>query len=631
VSRSGGRGNRTSGFGGYSLADLAIGAAALFLLIAYVPDLLRGSPTVLTTTAWPLGAVGLVALAILVARRDPAARWAAAFLAWALVAALAATRPGQALDAGWNGDRGWIYLVAYLGCWAIGRRRGTRTARVVTVGLVTGLLANAFVAFLQATTPNGRGFVQLIDGRAAGLTQNSVFLGALMSGGVALCASLAARSRRGLWWVAPAAAVAPLAMAGNLAGSRIGLIGALVLGPLASWSGRARWVRSAAVVAALGVGLIAGAALLPSSGTTRAVGTGTTSGGVANRLEMWHVGVKAWTEHPVLGWGPNGFRDATERRITLRYAKAEGPGAVYPEAHNLAVETLVTTGLPGLVALGGFAWCAFRRARGPLAWYAAGVAVTWLLEPVAIETAPTALLALGLAMAVPARRPTAEPVGGEPGPEPVAEPEPEPEPGPEPVAPDPAPASVGGRVAVWGVSIVVALGALAGAVRLVVVDHLEYQVFDTLELMRVDGGVTVDPASFVERVRLAEDAQRLLPRDPAVADVLAEERRQLAEVAPTPEHRRRYLEAARHARHLAPGRSELWFKEGLATLNATDGSERARIERARPLFLEALDRNPWSQPALRFLHKIDVETGRRADAARWARQLCALGSCPPRS
>lgn len=716
MSRAGDRAPRTSGFWGYSLADIAVAAAALFLLIAYAPDLLRASPILLTTVAWPLGAAGLVGLVVLVVRRDAAARWVAGFLAWALVAALLGDHPRLALDAGWNGDRGWIYLAAYVGCWAIGRRRGSRGATLVTGALVAGLLANVFVSWLQVTVTNGQGFVRLLEGRASGLTQNPVYLGALMSGGVALCASLAGRARRSWAWVAAAAAVFAMAMAANLSGSRSGIAGAVLLGPLAAWAGgrpagqtvgagdaggaggggaggagggvggaggaggargvegvsgvgRARWARWArwgrvgAVVVAIGLGLVAGSALLPDSGTARAVGTGEGGGGVANRTEMWNAGVRAWTEHPVFGWGPNGFRNATEPRTTLRFVQAEGPGSVYSQAHNLVVEVLVTTGIGGVVLLGGFTWLAVRRARGPLAWYAAGVMVTWTLEPVVIATAPTALLALGLAMVpraasarpplpddpaalsaepAPAEPPSAEPVAvrpamvGEPAlVEPVAVEEPPVEPvrsvrSPAPVEPDPTPGGRSGRVAVWSASVVLAAMALAGAVRLVVVDHLEYQVADTLELMDVDGGMTVDPATFVERVRLAEQARDLVPSDPSVADVVAQERRQLAGLVETPENERRYLEAARAARRLAPSYSDLWLKEAVAVLNAGGGSEASRARRARPLLLEVLERNPWSAPALRFLYLIDVDGGRSADAARWARKLCQLDACPRR-
>jgi hypothetical protein len=450
-----------------------------------------------------------------------------------------------------------------------------------------------------------------------------VYLGALMSGGVALCASLAGRARRTPVWVAAAGGVALMAMAANLSGSRSGIAGAVLLGPLAAWAGgrdRARWARAAVVVAAIGVGLVAGSALLPDSGTARAASTGVDGGGIANRTEMWNAGVRAWTEHPVFGWGPNGFRDATEHRTTLRFVKAEGPRTVYSQAHNLVVEVLVTTGIGGLVLLGGFAWLAVRRARGPLAWYAAGVVVTWMLEPVVISGAPTALLALGLAMA----RPTASPP-----PHPAEPAEPVEANGPS--EPDPAPAGRAGRVAVWSGSVVLAVLALAGSARLVAVDHLEYRVNDTLVLQQVEGGLTVDPATFVERVRLAEQARDLRPSDPAVVEAVADQRGQLAGLVKTPANRRRYLEATRAARRLAPARSDLWVKEGVAELSVGDGSQATRIRRARPLFLEAIERNPWSQPALRFLHMIDVETGRRADAARWARRLCQLGACPRRT
>ena len=86
------------------LADLVLAAAALLLLIANAPGQYRGSPVLLTLVAFPLGGVGLVAIALLAVRGDRAARWAAAFLVWALVST-ALSRGSSSLNLWFNFKR----------------------------------------------------------------------------------------------------------------------------------------------------------------------------------------------------------------------------------------------------------------------------------------------------------------------------------------------------------------------------------------------------------------------------------------------------------------------------------------------------------------------------------------------
>ena len=181
------------------LADVVVAAAALLLLIANAPELQRGSPVLLAAVAWPLGAVGLVGLGILVHRRDPAAVAGGAFLGWAFASMMLSGQRAMSWNGWWSGDRGWVYLAAYLGIWAVGRRRGSAGARLVGGAILVGLVANALVAYVQAATPNGVGLISLADGRAMGFTLNPVMLGGLMAGGVAM---LGAHVGRGgpRWW-----------------------------------------------------------------------------------------------------------------------------------------------------------------------------------------------------------------------------------------------------------------------------------------------------------------------------------------------------------------------------------------------------------------------------------------------
>jgi hypothetical protein len=65
--------------------------------------------------------------------------------------------------------------------------------------------------------------------------------------------------------------------------------------------------------------------------------------------------------------------------------------------HNFFVEILVATGFLGIVTFGGWLVTAARRARGPLAGYAAVGAVVLLVQPALLLFAPLLTLALGVA------------------------------------------------------------------------------------------------------------------------------------------------------------------------------------------------------------------------------------------
>ncbi|MFN8017449.1 MAG: O-antigen ligase family protein [Acidimicrobiales bacterium] len=572
-----------------TLADVVVAAAALLLLIANAPELQRGSPVLLAAVAWPLGAVGLVGLGILVHRRDRAAIFGAAFLGWALLSVAFSGQANMAWNAGWSGDRGWVYLAAYLGIWAIGRRRGSAGARLVGGALRVGHVAHARVAYIQAATPNGTGLISLADGRAMGFTLNPVMLGALMSGGVAMLGARAGRGGR--WWWGWLALVVVLAVAGNMAGSRIGLVGMVVLAPLAAGLGaRPRAgggmaaIRAAAVLGAVLVGMFIGSLALPLSASGRLGGAEGTSSGTANRAAMWKAGAEAVVEKPVLGWGPNRFRSATNERVTRSFVLHEGPDRTFADAHNLIVELAVTTGLPGLALAGAFAWFAARRARGPLAWYAAGVGLTWLFEPFAVATAPTALLALGLAA-----------VATDP-----------------PVVADPPLARRGPRVASHVLASVLGVLALATGARLVYADHL-------LAVAQTDP----DPTDVVRR------ANQAWPGDPGLVDLYARQLGQDALLQKDPALARRALAQSERAVELEPRYWYFWSELGASRQSPVMSTGKERYRRAREAYLEAQRLSPWSQTAMTQLYLAAIALDRPAEAARWRERLCAIDACPP--
>lgn len=568
-----------------SPAELAILAYAMGLLILWSPQLNAG----LVTPRAALVLIGLGPGLVLLARaRDRAAGLAAGYLAWALVAAVASGQPRIALVGTYASDLGWIYLAGALSAWGLGRRLGIEGRRLLVGVVFAGLAVNGLVALAQTQLDPG-GLLRMTDGRASGLTPNSLFLGGLAAGALAMAGSLVGRA--GPRWVAGAAGVAGLAAVCNLTGSRAALLGGaglalagcLLSGGPSDGTGtrRERGLRTAAVGAALVAGVVLSLPLLPGeSATTRA--STSQSGGFTARGEMWSAGVEAGLERPITGWGPGRFRAATSERTTVEFVRAEGSDRLFYDAHNLLVEHLTTTGIVGLVLLGLFAWEAFRRSRGPLAWFAGGVAVTWLFTPMSISTGPLVLLAVGAAWS---HRGTADP--------------------------HPVPAhevTLGPRSRVLAL-VLAALGLVAGG-TLVTADAI------------VKTAVEQRDPQAVQRAR------RLLPPDAVLADLEASAWRAAASEGAGVEALERAVEAAEEAIELDPTRSTWWVRYGYAQAASGVGTEEERQERAEAAFGEALERSPWSAEAMTGMLRFAELRGDEAAARRWQDRLCETGVCP---
>ncbi|MBP6860264.1 MAG: O-antigen ligase family protein [Candidatus Pacebacteria bacterium] len=71
----------------------------------------------------------------------------------------------------------------------------------------------------------------------------------------------------------------------------------------------------------------------------------------AARIIVWEASWNAFLDKPILGWGPENFNFAIEQHFDQRLFKQENFGEVWFEkAHNVFLDTLVTSGVVGLVA-----------------------------------------------------------------------------------------------------------------------------------------------------------------------------------------------------------------------------------------------------------------------------------------
>jgi hypothetical protein len=118
------------------------------------------------------------------------------------------------------------------------------------------------------------------------------------------------------------------------------------------------------------------------------------------RFTVWRVSARAWLDRPVLGWGPGTTLAAYLHEGTPAEVDAAARG--WRDAHDLFLETGVTTGVLGvlaLVALLGLA--AVRGLRSPPedAWAvgaAAALAAYALVEPLNLVLTPLLFLTAGV-------------------------------------------------------------------------------------------------------------------------------------------------------------------------------------------------------------------------------------------
>ena len=357
----------------------------------------------------PVLGAGLVALGTWAARRDPAALLAVGALAIALMSAFASDAPIAAMTgvAGWS--TGWAHLASLFAAWAIARRLPPdRTALVFTV-LLCGGVANGLVAIAQAAGVTYPMIPQIID-RATGLLGNPVHLGTLSAATATLASTLFVRGR-GSWTVLLALGISVVGV--QLSGGRIALVAALLCSALAAIGGAPR--RCVAALGAVVFALLMGN--LISSGPAATTRAGASTGVVGHvvaepaanpsqpsamsaRLGNWRAGVDAWLDRPVLGWGPGRFAAGGMPRRPVEASLAD-PGR-FIDAHNFVVEYLTTTGVLGLLAIGGWLVVVLREARGPGVWFALALGVVALMQP--LQVGMLALLGFALGSAAHRQR-----------------------------------------------------------------------------------------------------------------------------------------------------------------------------------------------------------------------------------
>ena len=189
---------------------------------------------------------------------------------------------------------------------------------------------------------------------------------------------------------------------------RVGLLAVAVALLVALWKTRPPGKRVAMVVvpilAALvlwtGLGAVAGPEA-NLSGAER-IFSAEPDYSVRSRLLAWQALSRAVAERPALGWGPGMTLDA---HVTT--ATTDELAERYADAHNLFIESAVTSGLLGLAALLALTLVLLRRAwlaprdYGWASGVAAGLLVYHLVQPMGLALTPMLALIAGVAAGPP--------------------------------------------------------------------------------------------------------------------------------------------------------------------------------------------------------------------------------------
>ena len=291
----------------------------------------------------------------------------------------------------YNWNTGLLFVAALVTCWSLGVASNSSARRALPFALSAGFLANAGVALVQMQTNLSALGLGRFEGRAPGLFGNPVHLAAIAAGAFAL-SGWNTMHARAVW--AGVAALAVVVV--QVSGSRLALL--VVIVAAVALTARYRSVRCLLLLAALGIGLVAGEAVSADTGgptgVARAVATGTDPHA---RVEVWKTALDALIDHPIAGAGPGRFQAGVAPYRTLELARTSPDGS-YIDAHNMAFEYAVTTGGLGVLLLAGWVVATLLRARpGPLLWFSIGVLALHLAQPQHVGTTPLAFLALGAA------------------------------------------------------------------------------------------------------------------------------------------------------------------------------------------------------------------------------------------
>ena len=239
-------------------------------------------------------------------------------------------------------------LIGCAGLWGVGRST-TADSRTLLATVVVGALAVSAVAgMFQVGFGIEYGSLALASGRPTGLTANPVYFGALSAGGLVGALALRRTTAKSQPLLI---AVFVLGCATSMSGSRVALAAA-VAGLMALVA--VHRDRPTARLSAFGAGsLVVGVVLDRVLGEGRNSVDRLADGAAGGRSDVWRYAIKAWSERPVLGYGPGQFRAAVQGRFEVDFVRdhaSDDLTQAWFDAHNVLINMLIAVGVVGVVA-----------------------------------------------------------------------------------------------------------------------------------------------------------------------------------------------------------------------------------------------------------------------------------------
>jgi O-antigen ligase len=299
---------------------------------------------------------------------------------------------------------GWIFFLAVVGSWGVGTGLTEDDRYILELALVAGAVVNSVIALLQQFV--GLGAIGLADygNQPTGMLGNPVFLGALLAGSLVLLGARYVNAPR-IWITF----VLFIGLGLGADGERLPVLLAVIVAVWHVWRGfRQRdrstegeivWRRSLSFGGFTVGGIVVGSILAKVRGGLGAIGRATSSTAgetFGQRFGVWKAAVHALPNHLILGAGPDQFQAATARYFPFSFAQSNGEVS-FTDAHNLALELLVTVGIVGTAFFVGWLVLSLLHRQGPLLGFGIVLLAVELFEPLNLVITPLAFLAFGAA------------------------------------------------------------------------------------------------------------------------------------------------------------------------------------------------------------------------------------------